>query len=173
MKVYLEEQKFNRPLVIIGLSITFIVVGISNYNDLESIYRSSLSTKIVSLSGLIIILLVGLLFLKLKLKTRVDEKGIYYKYFPFHLSYKIITWESISKCYMRKYDGISEFGGWGIKFSFRKNKGKSFTTKGNIGLQIELKNGKKILIGTQKKEELERVLKTYQHKITTFTTQIK
>ena len=30
---------------------------------------------------------------------------------------------------------------------------------------MTLKNGKKILIGTQKKEEIERVLETYKHKI--------
>jgi hypothetical protein len=170
MKVFIEEQKFTKPIVLMALSLAFIGIVISNTKDLEKISQGSFNDKIVELIGIIIIILVAILFANLKLKTRIDEKGIYYKYFPFHLSYKIITWESISKCYMRKYDGISEFGGWGIKFSFRKNKGKSFTTKGNIGLQIELKNGKKILIGTQKKEELERVLKTYQHKITTFTT---
>jgi len=167
MKVFIEEQKFTQPIIIIGLSVAFIAVGISSYNEWSAILEGSISEKFGSLSGLIIILLVGLLFLKLKLKTRVDEKGIYYQYSPFHLSYKLITWESISNCYIRNYDGISEFGGWGLKFSFRKNKGKSFTTKGNIGLQIELTTGNKILIGTQKKEELQRVLTTYQYKIKT------
>jgi len=165
MKVFIEEQKFTQPLVIIGLAIAFIVVGITSYNEWVTISEGTISKKLSSLSGLIIILLVGLLFLKIKLKTRVDEKGIYYQYFPLHLSYKLITWKSMSKCYTRKYDGISEFGGWGIKFSFNINKGKSFTTKGNIGLQIELTNGNKILIGTQKEEELQRVLNSYQDKI--------
>lgn len=166
MKVFIEEQKFTQPLVFIGLSVTFIVVGISSYNKWTIISQGSLSEIIAVSSGLIIVLIVGLLFLKLKLKTRVDEKGVHYQFFPFHLSYKLIRWESISNCYIRNYDGISEFGGWGIKFSF-KNKGKSFTTKGNIGLQIKLTNGNKIFIGTQKKEELQRVLTTYNDKIKT------
>jgi hypothetical protein len=151
MEVYLEEQKFNQPLVIIGLSIAFIVVGISSYNDLEAISQSSLSTKIGSLSGLIIILFVGLLFLKLKLKTRVDEKGICYQFFPIHVSNKLITWDSISNCYIRKYNAIFEYGGWRIRFNFSKKTGKAYTTKGTIGLQLELKNGKKLLIGTKKR----------------------
>ncbi|NOR28731.1 MAG: hypothetical protein GQ540_09425, partial [Lutibacter sp.] len=67
--------------------------------------------------------------------------------------------------YIRNYDAIFEYGGWGVKFSFRKKKGKSFTTKGDIGLQLELNSGRKILIGTQQKEELQRVLNNYQHKI--------
>ena len=85
--------------------------------------------------------------------------------YPFHFSYKIISWKLISKCYIRKYDAISEFGGWGIKFSFLQKKRKSFTTKGNIGLQIELKSGQKILLGTQKKEELQRTLDNYNFTI--------
>ncbi len=165
MKVYLEEQRFNQPLVIIGLSIAFIVVSFSVINKWENVLQGSFGKKIGILSGLLVILAVAILFVYLKLKTRIDEKGIQYQYKPLHFSYRLITWKSISKCYIRNYNGISEYGGWGIKFSFRKKKGKSFTTKGNIGLQIELKNGSKILIGTQKKEELQRVLKTYNYKI--------
>ena len=166
MKVYLEKQRFNQPLVIVGLSIAFIVVGFSTMKEWETIAQGSFSVKIGGLSGLLIISLVSLLFVNLKLKTRIDEKGIYYQYKPLHFSFRLITRESISKCYIRNYNGISEYGGWGIKFSFRKNSGRAFTTKGNIGLQIELKDGRKILIGTQKKEELQRVINTYQHKIT-------
>jgi len=165
MKVFIEEQKFNQPLVIVGLSIVFIVVGISIFNDWENISQVSISEQMGALSGLIIILLVALLFVFLKLKTRIDEKGIHYQFYPFHFSYKLISWEKISTCIIRNYNAISEFGGWGMKFSFFKKKGKSFTTKGNIGLQIELKSGKKLLIGTQKKEEMQRTIDTYSHKI--------
>jgi len=167
MKVFKEEQRFNQPLVIVGLSIAFIVIGFSTMKEWETIAQNSFTEKIGTLSGILIIILVSLLFLNLNLKTRIDEKGIYYQYKPLHFSIKLIPWEQISKCYIRKFNAITEFGGWGIKFSFRKKKGKSFTTKGSIGLQIELKNGGKILIGTQKKEELQRVLNTYQHKIIT------
>jgi len=165
MKVFIEEQKFTQPLVIIGLIMAFIVVGISSYNEWETISEGTFNEKISSLGGLIIILLVAFLFLKLKLKTRVDEKGIYYQYFPLHLSYKLITWETIASCYVRRYNAVYEFGGWGMKYNFFRKTGKSFTTKGNIGLQIELTNANKILIGTQKKEELQRVLNSYQDKI--------
>jgi len=164
MKVFIEEQKFTQPLVIVGLSVAFIVVCFSIYKQWDSIATGSLMEKLGALSGLIIVLLVVFLFANLKLKTRIDEKGVYYQYFPFHLSFKFIDWISISKCYARNYSGISEFGGWGIKFSISKNS-KSFTTKGNIGLKLKLNNGSKILIGTQKKEELQRVLNNYQHKI--------
>lgn len=164
MKVFIEEQKFTQPLVVIALSFGFAVTGFSIYKEWNSIITGNLTEK---LSGLIILLFVVFLFIKLKLKTRIDEKGVYYQFFPFHLSFKFIAWNTISNCYIRKYDALSEFGGWGLKFSFFKKKGKSYTTKGNIGLQLELTNGKKILIGTQNKEELQRILDTYKSNIIT------
>lgn len=166
MKVFIEEQKFTQP-VLIGLSIALIVTGVTTITKWETIVQSSIGEKLGAVGGVFIVLLVILLFLNLKLKTRIDEKGIQYQYKPLHFSYRLITWESISKCYVRKYNAIYEYGGWGIRFNFRKKKGKAFITKGNIGLQIELKNGRKILIGTQNKEELQRVLNTYKYKITT------
>ena len=164
MKVFIEEQKFNQPLVFIGLSIALIVTGVSIIVEWKTILQSSLGEKFGALSGIIIVLLVILLFMNLKLKTRIDENGISYQFYPFHRSYKMISWNTISNSYIRNYDAIFEYGGWGMKFNFFKKKGKAFTTKGNIGLQLELNNGNKILIGTQKKEELQRVLNTYTNK---------
>jgi len=165
MKVFIEEQKFTQPIVIIGLLVAFIIVCISIIQEWESISNGTIGEKITGLSGVVIIILVALFFTNLKLKTRIDERGVYYQYYPLHFSYKLIEWNTISKCHIRNYNAILEYGGWGLKFSFKKLKGKSFTTKGDIGLQLELNSGRKILIGTQKKEELQRVLNNYQHKI--------
>lgn len=165
MKVFTEEQKFRQPLVYVVLSIGLIATIFAVASDWESIVQGDMGDKIGALSGLIIVLLVILLFIKLKLKTRIDEKGVFYQFAPFHLTLKLIPWNNISKCFIRKYSAIKEYGGWGMKFNFFKNKGKSYTTSGNIGLQLELKNGKKILIGSLKENELQRVLNTYQHKI--------
>ncbi len=166
MKVFIEEQKFTQPLFI-SLSIALIVTGVTIITKWETTLQSSLGEKLGALGSTFIVLLVILLFMNLKLKTRIDENGISYKFYPFHKSYKIISWNNISNSYIRNYNAIYEYGGWGISFGFRNKKGKAFTTKGTIGLQIELKNRHKILIGTQKKEELQRVLNTYKYKIIT------
>ena len=61
-----------------------------------------------------------------------------------------------------------EYGGWGLRGGFFLNKGKgtAYNVSGNIGIQLEFVNGKKILIGTHKRDEVDRVLKTYASKIT-------
>lgn len=165
MKVFIEEQKFTQPLFI-GLSIALIVTGVTFITEWDTTLQNSLGEKLGAFSGIFIVLLVILLFMNLKLKTRIDENGISYQFYPFHRSYKIISWNNISNSYIRNYNAIFEYGGWGMKLNFMKKSGKAFTTSGNIGLQLKLKNGRKILIGTQKKNELQRVLDTYQHKIT-------
>ncbi len=166
MKVFTENQKFTQPLVIILLTVAFVAVGYSIYNDWENISNGKTGEIIAAISGIFILIGIAFLFLFLKLTTRIDEKGIYHQFFPFYLSPKLISWNTISKCYLRKYNAISEYGGWGFRFSFFRKSGRAFTTKGNMGLQLELKNGKKILIGTQKKDELQRTLDTYKRKIT-------
>jgi hypothetical protein len=166
MKIFLEEQRITKPLVIIGLSIVFIAIVISIVYDWESISRTDGSDKIGTFISLAILPLVALLFLNLKLKTRIDEKGIHFQFYPIHFSYRTIAWDEISTCYVRQYNAILEYGGWGFRISFRKKIGSVYNVQGNIGLQIDLKNGKKILIGTQKKEDMQRVIDKYSNKIT-------
>ncbi len=167
MRIFIEEQKFTQTWLFIGLAIVFVVAAIPIVKDWDTISQGNFGEILNNLGGFLVIIFIFALFNFFKLKTRIDEKGVYYQYLPFHFSYRFIPWDAIDKCHIRNYNAILEYGGWGLKFSFRKSKGKSFTVKGNIGLQLELQNGKKILIGTQKKEEIQRTIDTYQDKIGT------
>ena len=50
---------------------------------------------------------------------------------------KTIPWSQISKVYIRKYDAISEYGGWGFKQDalWSKKNGSALNEKGNLGIQ--------------------------------------
>lgn len=102
---------------------------------------------------LIIPISVNILILWLRLETEINENGIYYRFIPFHFKRQTIYWTDVEKIYVRQYKPIVEYGGWGIRGSF--GNGKAYNVSGNMGLQIELKNGKKILLGTKKSKELE------------------
>jgi hypothetical protein len=167
MKIFIEEQKFTQSWLFIGLAIAVTVITIPIVKDWDVISQGNFGEMLNELGGILVILFVFLLFNFFKLNTRIDEKGVYYQYLPFHFSYRFLPWNSIAKCYVRNYNAIFEYGGWGLKFSFRKSKGKSFTVKGDVGLQLLLTNGKHLLIGTQKKEEIQRTIETYQDKIGT------
>lgn len=165
MKVFKEEQRFTQTWLIVILAFSLIVPIYTI--TLEYINKAQeMSTMKYTLTMLAILASVSLIFF-FKLKTRIDEKGIHYQFFPFHFSLKIISWNEILKAYVRNYDPIGEYGGWGLKGGafWNKGKGKCINISGDIGIQLELKNGKKLLIGTQKKEEVTRVLETYRNKI--------
>ena len=164
MKVFKEEQRFTQTWLIIVLSISVLVpIGII-LNEFTK-EDANMSPNEASLIIFLMITCILPVFF-FKLKTRIDEKGIHYQFLPFHFSSRTILWVDISKVYVRTYDPIGEFGGWGLKggFPFYKKNGKAINVSGNIGIQLVLKNEKKLLIGTQKKSDVERVLKTYINK---------
>jgi hypothetical protein len=165
MKIFIEKQKFTQPLVIIGLLLAFIATAYTTVLQLKTISGGDFGEILKASLGIIIMLLVTFFIFSIKLKTRIDEKGVYYQFFPIHFSYKFIPWNTLDKCYIRNYNAITEYGGWGFRFSFFRKRGKAFNVKGDIGLQLVLKNGEKILIGTQKKDELQRTIDTYKNKI--------
>ena len=158
MRIFKEEQRFTQTWLIVIIVISLIVpLAII----LKEIYKLSTSEIIILICT--IILASGLIFL-FKLSTRIDEKGIHYKFFPFHLKFKTVVWNDIENAYIRTYDAISEYGGWGIRGGalWYKAKGKAINISGNIGIQLKLKDGKKLLIGTNKKEQAQDVLSTYK-----------
>ena len=102
-------------------------------------------------------ILLPLLFWQMKLTTRVEAEGIYVRFSPFHFKEKFFEWESISACYVRTYSPLKEYGGWGIKYGFN-GQGLVYNVIGNVGLQLNFKEGEPVLIGTQKGEEIKAVL---------------
>lgn len=109
--------------------------------------------------GVIILAVVILFMFIIRLETRIDERGIYVKFFPVVPKFKFYPWEEISTAVVRKYSPLMEYGGWGIRFG---RNGKAYNIKGNKGLQLNFKNGNALLIGTQKAEELQKVLKNIE-----------
>jgi hypothetical protein len=95
----------------------------------------------------------GILFLleRSKLITNINHNEIRLRFPPLFSKEKIITMDVIKKMEVRKYNPILEFGGWGIRYGI---KGKAYNVKGNMGLQLYFKNGKRLLIGTQKPEQV-------------------
>lgn len=99
---------------------------------------------------------VKLLFANTKLITRIEKDGIYVKFYPFHRKYKYYRWEKIARPYIRTYNPLSEYGGWGIRY--RGGKGMAYNVSGNQGLQLELDDGKKVPIDTANPADFEAVL---------------
>lgn len=72
-------------------------------------------------------------------------------FFPFVR--KKVNWNEIKNIEVINYGFV---GGWGIRLWTKY--GTVYNMKGNKGLAIELNNGKKFLIGTQKETELRKFM---------------
>lgn len=165
MRVFQETQKFNQwPMRVISLGLTAFL--------LFSLYQWFVANDAVgnvppddSIGQLVVVLVLALtllLFFLLQLKTEIDERGIHYKFLPFHFNNKTVPWGDIKECYVRTYSPIMEYGGWGYRITIKN--GKAFNVSGNKGIQLVLKSGKKILIGTQKESEATVVIDRYLKK---------
>ncbi len=89
------------------------------------------------------------LFLRMKLFVALDQTGIRFRFPPMLRKWKTIPVTEIERFEVRQYRPVFEYGGWGIKGS---SKNKAYNVKGNIGLQLHLNNGKKVLLGTQRQQ---------------------
>ncbi len=164
MKVFKEEQRFTQTWVVILLVISGLIpVLIIFMNYLKNKEEQDLSNIFVTIS---ITMLVSAVIFLFKLTTRIDQEGIHYQFFPFHLKLRSIAWNEIKTAYVRNYDAITEYGGWGLKggFFWKKSKGVAINVSGNIGIQLELENGKKVLIGTKLEHRAKEVLNHYSSK---------
>ena len=151
-ELFSESQRFRQSwmwLLIITIN------GLVSYKLYKQILQQTLNINTIFPIG--IMLLVTFLLISLRLDTLIKEDGIYVRFFPFHLKYKHYNWNNIKQLYVRKYNPISEYGGWGIRYGLF-GKGMAYNVSGNMGLQIVFNNDKKLLIGTKKPEELKYTL---------------
>jgi len=158
-----ETQKFNQWwlwLILIGLNALFVFFAFEQIVA-ESRFGNLSATDVVLLVVTAFMFLLNILFFNFRLETRIQTDGIYVRFFPFHKSFKHYSWEVIDQSYVRKYSPIREYGGWGIRIG---TKGNAFNISGNQGLQLEFNNHKRLLIGTNKAEELAAVLDKIRRK---------
>jgi len=155
MNEFSERQQFRQWWLWAILTVTLIAPIVITLNDGKLGYKGHTAQDIMI--GAAIPVLIIILFITMQLRTRINETGIYYRFFPIHFQVLRIGWDEVEKAYIRQYKPLIEYGGWGIRMGLG-GKGKAYNTSGNMGLQLELKTGKKILIGSQKTDEISALL---------------
>jgi hypothetical protein len=162
--LFREKQRLNIFSLALSLSL-FVLLLIYLYKQFNN--EVSLSNNLVNNVGLTsLLVLVGILVLVSVFATQetiITDKGISLTFFPVLWSKRSIQWEDVENVYVREYNPLQEFGGWSI---FRVNgpvqrglgNNRAINVKGNKGLQLIMKDGSKLLIGTQKVEALESSL---------------
>ncbi len=92
-----------------------------------------------------------LFFLLLKLVVEVYEDHLFIQYWP--LTSRKIDFSEIVQVTTRTYSPIKEYGGWGIR-GLSSGKKMAYNVKGNKGVELTLRGGRKVMIGSQRANEL-------------------
>lgn len=156
-----EVQRFRvwwAWLAVAGLNVVFIYAVVQ-----QVLLGRPFGTKPAPDAVLIIIELSFLVFfvflVSIKLKTRINHAGIYYRFYPFHLKERLIEWHELKDAYMREYNSFHEYGGWGIRIGSPKT-GRAINTSESCkkGLQLQFNDGSLLLIGTKRPEEIQKIV---------------
>jgi hypothetical protein len=97
---------------------------------------------------------VAVWFLRLRLVTEVRGDGLFVC-FVWLWPERSIPWDQIRSVATRTYRPIRDFGGWGVRWDAR---GIVYHARGNRGARLVLAGGERVLIGSQRADELARAI---------------
>ena len=161
-----EKQRFTqRWFWIVLIVVMLILATIFAYGVIEQLVygkpwgdRPVSDTVLIVISSAVLLFSVSMIYIfySLRLISEVRKEGLYIRFYPFRA--KQICWHDIVSCEARTYKPLSEYGGWGIKYG---RSGWAYNIIGDRGVQLVLGDGKRILIGSQRADELEKAIKVY------------
>jgi hypothetical protein len=155
--IFEEKQRFNQWwLWLLMIVVGIIPIGLQIYqiNTITN-HLSNISALLSFILSCFAAILVFVLFFGTTLRTKFDKDGVHVRLSPFHLKWRFYAWSSIKTCQVRNYNPLTEYGGWGIKGTKHD---RAFNISGKQGVQFEFKDGNRLLIGTQKPQDVQKWL---------------
>jgi hypothetical protein len=159
--LFREVQRFSSPVLWVLILVPMVlVIGILAWGTVQQLwFGQPFGDRPMSNSALIfealiaplITLSILALFITAKLIVEVRADGVYYRFIPFHRRFQRLPLNDVVKFQALQYRPIREYGGWGIRLGW---KGKAYNVKGNWGVRFDFANGKHVLLGSQRAQEL-------------------
>jgi hypothetical protein len=148
---YHEEQHFHRAILGV-LSAALVVVAIVTLVELVAGRPAELWLVVV---GPIVVGVVAVLLSLSHLDVDVTDAGVTIA-FRYLWPARRIAFSEIVGLEVRRYDPLLEYGGWGVRLG---PKGWGYMTGGTEGVQLRLRKGLPVLIGSARARELEAAIR--------------
>lgn len=154
-----ETQRFTQPWL------WLVILAVAGFSWYAALLQLGLRRPVGSNPApdavlLVVWLLFGvalpLLFRAMHLRTEVKADGLHLRLYPLHLRFRHWPFEALGSADARTYSPLREYGGWGLRLG---PGGWAYNIQGNRGVQIVLRSGRRILIGSQEPERLEDALR--------------
>jgi len=97
-------------------------------------------------------------FAALSMVTEVFADSVVIRYRP--LVRRTIALSEVVRVEARTYNAVKEYGGWGIKGWSRAK--MVYNVSGNRGVELTLSDGRSVMIGSQRAEELAAVIESHR-----------
>ncbi|MEI8280663.1 MAG: hypothetical protein WCG87_12970 [Bacteroidota bacterium] len=157
--VFTESQRSGQTwwvfLLILAVA---IFVGIRLSRMKKEGKKITLALKLLLITCGVLPCVFIFIFMCMKLNTRIDNTAVYYGFSLSDNASEKIPWSSVQKAYVRQYKPLAEYGGWGMREGTRDSD-RAFNVAGDMGLQLQYDKGNRMLIGTQKPEEIRQLLR--------------
>ena len=162
--LFSEKQQFrqwwNILLILVATVPAMIFSGYALYQQTVNGIQVGDEPAPNAVLAIFIVVMMALLwtYLAMKLEVWIDQEGIHYRFWPLIFKERLISIYEIQRYEIRQYRPIIDYGGWGMKKSFKW--GRAYNISGNIGLQLYLNNNKKVLFGTQRQQAILHAMDT-------------
>ncbi len=132
----------------LGTAVRLVVTTVSG----EAASNGNLFLGIFLLASLVLTLAY---FLKVRMKVKVDKKGVKYSIYPWQNSKQKIRWEEVENFEIVELPEQAALSGWSVQYGSRTrgwNMGK------NRGLRLDLRNGEHYFLSIENLDDLEDIL---------------
>jgi hypothetical protein len=151
MAQFREEQRFEWFWTAM-FCVPALIVGYGLYRQVWM--HQPLISDALLWPAFIVAAVVAIWFLRLKLVTEAHDDGLFVS-FVWLWPARTIPWDQVRGVATRTYRPIRDFGGLGVRWDAR---GIVYHARGRRGARILLASGERVLIGSQRADELARTI---------------
>ena len=163
---YVEVQRFQQPwLWIVVGALSGLIIGVFGYGLVQQlVFGRPWGDHPLSDTALLVVAAINILafgiglplsLMLLKLVTEVTRHEIFIALSP--IVRRHIRFQEIRSLRAKTYRPIRDYGGWGYRAG-RKGS-RAYNARGDRGVEIELRDGRIVMIGSQQAEALERAIR--------------
>lgn len=151
--LFTEIQRFNQWWIWLIISVTCVVPIYGFYKQIiqNKPFGDNTMSNTSFILTTVVLLTIIIVFLLIRLETSITKESITFKFSTF-----LKRTYSFNEIETYKIINYGFVGGWGIRYTMKY--GTVYNTKGSKGMFIKLKNGKTMVIGTQKPYKLKKVI---------------
>ena len=153
---FAEVERFRQPLLLLvlaGVAAPFWYLVVGHFVFGAEVEAAGDLVAVWLLAGV----LLPAFLLAARLVTEVSPRGLRLRFPPFVT--REIPFARMRRVQPRTYRPLREYGGWGIRWG--PGGKRAYNVSGKGGVEVELIDGRTVMVGSQRPEELAAALRAY------------